>query len=125
MCWLLILAKDIEKASSFKRGDIISVKPDDITWGSKEGLPAFYRIQIQDLDYLRVKAFLEQREISGIGLDRQIVRVRNHQIDLSTVPPAILNQLNSTGTVSVTKRQIRNYVKNNAGTVIDLDAING
>ncbi len=129
MCWLVIRARSNPKATAYKAGDIVEIRPDDCNWGNLETLPRFYRIQITDMPFgSRFQSLCQRKDDVDDGFDddgkikKRLLRIRKHKIDLSSIPASIRNRLQDTGVATVTRSQIRNHFKDNQGTVIDIDS---
>jgi hypothetical protein len=127
MCWLLIRAFSDDKPAAWRLGDIVEVRSDEFVakrgWGKLECLPRFYRIQIQDLDSIKVKDVLESKEETDdlfVPGRKHLIRIRNIKVDVDALPLAVKSILISSGIMSLTRDQVKNYVKNNAGTVVSL-----
>lgn len=127
--WLLIRARSNPKPTGYNAGDVVEIRPDDCRWGNKEGLPSFYRIQITDMPYSdRVQQFFQQQDQTDTGLyhpngDRifRFNRIRLLGISLADLPATARNRLQTDGILQVTKAQVRNFIKNNYGSVVDID----
>lgn len=126
--WLLIRARSNPKETAYKAGDIVEVRPDGCNWGSKEGLPSFYRVQITDLPYdEKYNRILQRMDESYVGTwpngepRYQLNRIRLNKLDFESLPTVIKNRLKNTGMLQVTKAQVVNYFKNNYGSAVDIE----
>lgn len=126
MCWLLIRAFSDTDKTSWQLGDIVEVRPDNFSgWGTQETLPKFFRVQITGVSAETVKGMLElaetHQEIQPDQTFKTVYdRVRNWSIKPADVPAAIRNELQSTGTLTITKNQALNFIKNNLGEAVSL-----
>lgn len=106
----------------YKRGDIVAVRPDGFSWGSKERLaPAdggkFVVIKITGVTPAQVRNFVRNRwgcEVDGEDIDQALghVRRRRIRIDADLLPIAVKQTLNQTGQYSTTWTAIRQFVRN-------------
>jgi hypothetical protein len=109
---------DIDRQGCYKRGDIVVVMPDGHEWGAKEGLPNFVKIKIPGLDHETVRELIDEQREDDAGTllfddDGQpiLFRRRRWRLLVDSIPTTIRNQLRDFGEVTVTRAQIRNYVK--------------
>lgn len=97
-----------DKAGCYKRGDIVDVRPDGFEWGREEGLPTFVKVKIPGLAVSTIKQFME----SEMGDLETTVRRRKWNVLVDNIPVQIKQTLQTTGEVTVTLTQVRNYIKN-------------
>jgi hypothetical protein len=109
---------DIDRHGCYKRGDIVVVMPDGHQWGTKEGLPNFVKIKIPGLNHETVRELIDEQREDDAGNplfddDGQpiLFRRRRWRVLVDSIPTTIRNQLRDFGEVTVTRAQIRNYVK--------------
>lgn len=88
----------------YKRGDVVCVQPDGHEWGRLEGLPRFVVVKVPGVSVDQAEAHLERSE----------TRRRAVGIAWADLPAGVRQQLQTTGTVTVTPAQIRNFVKRKA-----------
>ena len=108
-----------DQRGCYKLGDVVVVKEDGHTWGKEEHpatstTPMFFLVKIPGIPASRVEQFIES-EYSTVDPETgiaEVTRRRRWHIRANDVPLAIRNQLLSTGEVTVTWTQIRNYVQN-------------
>lgn len=102
----------------YKRGDIVDVRPDGFKWGKEERLPKFVIVKIPGLDAEKVKKYMQPHFETGVLFDYNteespaVLKRRLHRVLIDDVPAVILDKLKTTGTVTVSLSQIRNYVQN-------------
>ena len=98
-----------DQRGCYKRGDIVVVMPDGHEWGKEEGLPKFVVVKIPDLAVSKARKYTDP-VINGVtGL---MTRRRLRRVLVDDVPSSIKQQLRSTGEVTVTMTQIKNYIQN-------------
>jgi hypothetical protein len=116
---------DTDRRGSYKRGDVVVVMPDGHQWGAKEGLPNFVKIKIPGLDHVAIAELASEQDeddagqpyyepgsaILAEGPVLSIYRRRRWRILVDNIPVTIRNKLRDTGEATVTRAQIRNYVK--------------
>lgn len=124
MAELLIKAIDAthsdptKDAACYKRGDIVLVRPDGMTWGNKEVIPPadggkFVVVKITDVTPRQIKDWIKNNWDADIeGFDVIGGRRRRVRIDVHLLPVGVRNTLNTTGTYSTTWAAIRQYVRN-------------
>lgn len=116
MCELLIMAinksnPDPEKDKGcYKRGDIVTIHPDNHIWGDQEGLPTFIKIKIPGLTVDMARKVTEQGMDLVTGEVMTVRRKWNLLID--SIPTSIKNNLLNKGEVTVTVEQVRNFIQN-------------
>lgn len=91
----------------YKRGDPVVVKPDGWSWGSQEVIPPadgglFVIVKIPDVTVAQTIRFLN----AGTAA-RKLYRVV-----VDELPTGVRNTLNTTGTITRTWVQIRNFIEN-------------
>lgn len=103
---------------SYKRGDVVAIKPDGHVWGTLETLPAFCTVSVpgvpvSDLAYLRNQERDSVQEAinlaaNGEGCPIYITR-RGYRFNIDLLPDAapdrVRQTLLTTGVVQVTKAQ--------------------
>lgn len=109
---------DKDRRGCYKRGDIVVVMPDGHAWGAKEGLPNFVKIKIPGLNHETVRELIDEQQEDDAGnplLDNEgsplTFRRRRWRVLVDSIPTTIRNQLRDFGEVTVTRAQVRNYVK--------------
>jgi hypothetical protein len=124
MCELLVKARNAQhddpekdRRGCYKVGHIVVVMDDGHEWGREETLPNFVKVKIPGLSADVVRDLIaEQREDdAGVPLTDanglpQRYRRRRWRIRVADIPANIRNTLLTTGEVTVTRAQIRNYV---------------
>lgn len=102
-----------DQRGCYKRGDIVDVRPDNFEWGKEEGLPTFVKVKILGLAVSTVKQFMESEVGDGFVIPLEtVVRRRKWNVLVDNVPAQIKQTLLTTGEVTVTLTQVRNYIKN-------------
>lgn len=121
MCEILVAARNLD--SGYRRGDPITVQRNGHPWGREEGLPNFVVVKIPGLSVERAKEFVDpgfwepaefgDPEFNAPDVeDRRVKRHRRKvRIFWQEAPAAILQELATTGEVTVTVNQVRNYVR--------------
>jgi hypothetical protein len=119
MCEVLIKAIGVtnpdptkDRIGSYKRGDIVGVEEDGYEWGKEEGLPKFYLVKIPGLSVDVARKYEQMDMESDDPNYKTVYRRRRFHIPIDAVPVAIRNALTTTGQVTVTVNQIRNYLVN-------------
>lgn len=124
MCELLVKARNAQhdapekdRRGCYKVGHIVVVMDDGHEWGREETLPNFVKVKIPGLSADTVRDLIdEQREDdAGNPLAEEggvpiTFRRRRWRIRVADIPANIRNTLLTTGEVTVTRAQIRNYV---------------
>ena len=118
MCELLIKARNAQHADPekdrrgcYKVGHIVVVQNDGHEWGAKEGLPNFVKVKIPGLSADVVRDLIDEQREDDSGNDTGgIFRRRRWRVRVADIPATIRNTLLTTGEVTVTRAQIRNYV---------------
>lgn len=129
MCEILIFAgnntnadAETDRRGCWKRGYPVVVKEDGHEWGREEGLPKFVIVKIPGVPAAKARAFLEIQEVDDDGIPVYDVigqasprpamyRRRAWRVAWASLPAGIRNTLQTTGTVTVTVAQIRNYLR--------------
>lgn len=96
----------------FKRGDVIVAKPDGHVWGSSEGLPKFYQIDVTGAQVEDITAVLEPRRLPEFGRLQTVAR--DSGLSLSALPVGNQSQLTSTGRTTITRGQFIAAIKRKA-----------
>ena len=97
----------------YKRGDVVDVRPDGFKWGNGEQWPMFAKVKIPGLDPATVKQFMDSEMGDGFVIAADVVvRRRKWNILVDNIPLIIKQQLQTSGEITVTLTQIRNYIKN-------------
>lgn len=98
----------------YKRGDIVDVRPDGWKWGNEERLPKFVLVKIPGLDPKAALRFMEAHLDLTNPVEPILLRRRlwNVLVDDAGLPTQIKNALRTTGEVTVTLAQVRNYIRN-------------
>ena len=125
MCELLIFIRnnthadpEKDRRGCYKRGMIVGVQSDGHVWGSKETLPDFVIVKIPGVAVAAAEELLEHQIEDDTGvptLDGDgkpvVFRRRRWRAVVDPIPNAIKNTLLTTGTVTVTVNQIKNYLQ--------------
>lgn len=97
---------------------IVGVQPDGHVWGSKETLPDFVIVKIPGVAVVAAEELLAHQVEDDAGvptLDADgkpvVFRRRRWRAVVDSIPNAIKNTLLTTGQVTVTKTQIKNYLQ--------------
>jgi hypothetical protein len=131
MAELLIKAVDAshpdpaKDAFCYKRGDVVDVRENDFAWGAMEKLaPAsggqFAIIEISDVTRQQVINWVKTHWGTDVaGIDFEVVngaaspiRRRRVKIDVSLIPAAVRQTLNTLGFYATTWAIIRDYIHN-------------
>lgn len=127
MCEILIFAGNRSHADpvidrgEWKRGYAVDVKEDGHQWGASETLPTFVIVKIPGVPVAKAQAFLDPQDVDDAGLPvyenviearprRAIYRRKAWRVKWADLPAGIRNTLQTTGQVTVTVAQIRNYL---------------
>lgn len=109
---------EVDRRGCYKRGDPVVVHEDGHVWGAKEGLPNFVVVKIPGVAASKVRALMESQTEDDAGTPLQdengaprAFRRRRWRVLVDNIPSAIRNQLLTTGSVTVTPTQVRNYVR--------------
>lgn len=100
---------------SYKRGDIVTAQPDGWPWGAEEH-PAtadprvFWLVKVPGLNPENARV----QELMMVDEDAEGVlwRRRLWRVVVDEIPATIKQQILTTGVVTVTLAQIRNYIRN-------------
>lgn len=102
-CEILVKARDWtvpdaeeDRRGSWKRGMVVTVKPDGHSWGTEEGLPRFVVIKIPLISVSRVEKYLAH-QIETVNGEERVYRRRLWQIRWADLPLAARNKLNNNG----------------------------
>lgn len=117
MAELLILAFDTSNKDAaldvfaYKKGHVISVKPDGHKWGKEECLPKFYIVKLPKVSVADVQKYLDA-QMDTLGSATEKIAIRRYQVDVGTIPTAIKNTLETDGVISISKlSDFEAYVK--------------
>lgn len=109
---------EVDRQGCYKRGDPVVVREDGHVWGAKEGLPNFVVVKIPGVAAAKIEALLEAQTEDDAGNPLQdetglprVFRRRRWRVLVDGVPSTIRNKLLTTGSVTVTPTQVRNYVR--------------
>lgn len=95
----------------------VAVREDGHVWGAKEGLPNFVKVKIPGVAAVTVEELISEQLEDGTGADyfengeRATYRRRRWRVLVSDIPAQIRQTLLTTGEVTVTPAQIRNYIR--------------
>jgi hypothetical protein len=92
----------IKDKSCYKSGDIVYIADNDHIWGNKEGLPTFYIIIVPEIDHTKVLHLLQSDDD---------VR-RKYRINLNSISPEFLLELQSTGTITIDNSAFESCLNN-------------
>ena len=113
MAEALVVAQDathpdpiIDLAGCYKRGDIVLVKPDGHPWGALERLPTFWIVKVPGATVEQLQQYID----AILWPDGTIRQRRAWILDTTRMSSAIRNQLNNTGTITVTLTQVQNFL---------------
>lgn len=100
----------------YKRGDVVLVRPNGWTWGTKEVLPPadggkFVRVVISDVTPEQVRNWIRNNWQTELESDDGTRRRRVH-INWAALPNNVRNALNNNGVYTNTWANIRQYVRN-------------
>jgi len=104
----------VDRQGAYKRGMIVRVEEDGFQWGTKEGLPKFVLVKITGLAAKKVRGLVSPQDEDDIGVSQdpaQPFRRRRWRLLVDNIPNAIKIKLRDEGEVTVTKTQIRNYLR--------------
>jgi hypothetical protein len=117
MAELLILAFDTNNKDAaqdvfaYKKGHVISVQPDGHKWGKEECLPKFYVVKLPKVSVADVKKYLDV-QMNTLGDSTKVIGIRKYKLDVSSIPTAIKNTLESDGVITINKlSDFEAYVK--------------
>lgn len=129
MCEILIFAgnnthpdPEKDRRGSWKLGYAVVVKEDGHEWGAEEGLPKFVVVKIPGVPAAKAEAFLEPQMVDDAGVPvyenvivaqpiRAIYRRKAWRVAWASLPAGVQNILQTTGAITVTVAQIRNYLR--------------
>jgi hypothetical protein len=129
MCEILIFAGNNthpdpvkDRRGCWKRGYPVMVKEDGEQWGAAEGLPKFVIIKIPGVPAKKAEAFLDVQmeddagvpvyeNVIEVPLRRGVYRRKAWRVVWASLPQGIQDTLQSTGEITVTVNQIRNYLR--------------
>lgn len=129
MCEILVFAGNNthadpvkDRRGCWKRGYPVVVKEDGHEWGAEEGLPKFVVVKIPGVPAAKAQAFLEPQMVDDAGVPtyenfieaeprRALFRRKVWRVKWADLPAGIRNTLQTTGEVTVTVQQIRNYLR--------------
>ena len=129
MCEILVFAGNNSHADPvedrrgcWKRGYPVVVKEDGHQWGREEGLPKFVVVKIPGVPAAKARAFLDAQMEDDAGVPtydnfieavprRTAFRRRAWNVAWASLPAGIRNTLQTTGTITVSVAQIRNYLR--------------
>lgn len=110
MAKILMLAFDTFGADSeqdrfaYKIGHIVDVKPDTHVWGSAEGLPKFWRINLPGISVDKVIQFIDDKVDLTKPNEPVLTCIRKWKMDANALPTAIRNTLVTKGEITITKQ---------------------
>jgi hypothetical protein len=108
-----------DERACYKLGDPVVVMPDGHTWGLEERLPKFYVVKIPGLAAETAKKWIAAWVDTADPEHPVKMRRRLYGINIASLPSSIRNALQTTGAVTVTLSQIRNYIINKRTGVAD------
>lgn len=125
MAEILICARNVthadpekDRRGCWKRGYPVCVQPDGHQWGTKETLPRFVVVKIPGVSVAQVERVIDAQTEDDSGVEQvddegrlKTFRRRRWRVLVDNIPAAIRNELLTTGSVTVTPTQIRNYVR--------------
>lgn len=97
---------------AYKMGHVIDIKPDGYNWSPGERTKEkFWIIKVPSMTEEEVQDFISSKfDFTDLANVKQI-GIRKWKLDINSVPAAIRNTVLSTGTITVTKSAIQNYMK--------------
>ena len=125
MCEILIFAgnnthtdPEKDRRGCWKRGMPVVVMEDGHTWGREETPPKFVVVKIPGVPAAKAKSFLDPQMVDDAGVpvvsqDGRPVAYRRKEwkVAWASLPAGIRNTLQTTGTITVSVAQIRNYLR--------------
>lgn len=108
---------DKDAKGCYKRGDIVLIRPNGHTWGSKElKAPAdggkFIVLKITDVTPAQVRNWVHNNWQTNVEDSDPEGRRRRVHINIATIPAAVRSIMNTTGEYTTTWAAIRQYVRN-------------
>jgi hypothetical protein len=101
-----------DERACYKSGDPVVVMPDGHEWGLEERLPKFYVVKIPGITVEAARKWVATWKDEADPDKPVIMRRRLYGVNVASLPASIRNTLQTTGTVTVTLNQIRNYIVN-------------
>ena len=113
MAELLILSFDTNNKDAaldvfaYKKGHVISVKPDGHTWGKEECLPKFYVVKLPKVSVADVEKYLESKidllSVVEEGKSRKQIGIRKYRLDVANLPTLAKTALETEGVLSISR----------------------
>ena len=110
MAELLILAFDTSNKDAakdvfaYKKGHVVSVKPDGHTWGKSECLPKFYIVKLPKVSVADVQKYLEPKmDLFSTAEEKPTIAIRKYKLDLANLPTLAKTALETDGILSISK----------------------
>jgi hypothetical protein len=110
MAELLILAFDTNNKDAaldvfaYKKGHVISVKPDGHKWGKQECLPKFYIVKLPKVAVEDVQKYLEPKiDILSTAEERPTIAIRKYKLDVVNLPTLAKTALERDGEITLSK----------------------
>ena len=118
-CSILVRGKNnshpTKDYATYKRGDPVVVMRFNHVYGKLEKAPNFYIIRISDVSVAQAQKYIgEHSDGNGAMLRRRLFKIK-----VDSIPSSIKTILASTGEITVTKAQIRNYIQNKITSVTE------
>ena len=95
----------------YKKGDIVSVQEDSHVWGNKETLPRFGVVVITGATVEQILPYCEPEYILA-NITNGMAKRRLWSLLVDNVPSNIKTQIMTIGTVTVSKSQIKAFLRN-------------
>lgn len=103
---LIKAVKTGQGSGAYLRGHVVGVFPDEHVFGAEEGLPNFYVAEVPQ-GFVDDQPELAIEELDG----EELVRRRKWQFDVDSLPPGILQALESGGLASIPRGVANEAVK--------------
>lgn len=107
-----------DRRGCYKRGDVVIVQDDGHEWGRKEGPPNFVVLRIPGAARALAERLTEEQDDDDTGTPLPVVdgdqprhRRRRWSVDLNALPSAVRTALQTAGSASITRVQIRTRLK--------------
>jgi hypothetical protein len=107
----------VNESSIYQRGDVVDIKPDGHLWGKEEhpmtttyNPPHFFIVKIPGITVEQARKYIQPR-MDDIDTTKVTTR-RLFKLLADDVPQWVKNSIQTTGEVTVTWAQIKNFVQN-------------
>lgn len=92
----------------YKQGDPVVVMPDGHAWGAEERLPRFWLVKVPGATVAQLESYIAQLR------DQNGDTIRRRAWGATKLTGSLRNQLNATGTVTVTLAQVQSVMERKA-----------